>query len=121
MSLFGSNFQLLYDVFDHAGFKGSLINPLDVDLMCYESYRLETFIDWPHKSPSAEQMAKAGFYFTGGKSGDAVQCAYGICNFSEWKPTDDVLEIHRSKGFPNCNFFDSNFIINVPHKISNKK
>ncbi|XP_027257432.1 baculoviral IAP repeat-containing protein 1b isoform X5 [Cricetulus griseus] len=82
-----------------------------VSAYCYDSVfaneelRLDTFKDWPHKSPGAvEAMVRAGLFYTG--KSDTVRCfSCGGCMW-KWEEGDDPLEDH-AKFFPNCVFLQT--------------
>ncbi|KAH3679170.1 hypothetical protein WICMUC_001181 [Wickerhamomyces mucosus] len=64
----------------------------------------EVSLSWPYKSPSAEYMAKLGFYFTPTKRlKDRVTCFYCKKLQSTWKNVKDPCS-HHLKKFPNCHF-----------------
>ena len=59
--------------------------------------RLASFTTWPHASPTAEQMARAGFKYTPtNEHPDNVDCRCGNgSGLYDWKPEDDPkLELH---------------------------
>lgn len=70
-----------------------------------EGLRMDTFKDWPHKSPVAvEALVRAGLFYTGKK--DTVRCfSCGGC-MCNWEEGDDPLEDH-TKFFPNCVFLQN--------------
>ncbi|XP_014770937.1 E3 ubiquitin-protein ligase XIAP isoform X2 [Octopus bimaculoides] len=61
--------------------------------------RIRTFQSWPHKKPSREWVAEAGFYQLGI---DDTVCCY-MCNghLREWDESDNPW-IEHAKFFPNC-------------------
>lgn len=70
--------------------------------------RILTFIDWPHVTPSAAELAKAGMFFQGefldGNNRlikDQVACYKCGGTLLKWKEADDPLKEHR-KNYPNC-------------------
>lgn len=76
------------------------------------SMRLTTFVGnqkWPHKKPSAEQMAEAGMFYLGvvrikGKNKDVydmVECYKCHGRMQEFKENDDPREEHR-RLYPKC-------------------
>lgn len=67
-----------------------------------EARRLRTFCQWPGTSPvSAEDLAKAGFFFVGPR--DEVQCFCCGGVLKDWKPGDHPTLQHL-KFFPSCKF-----------------
>ncbi|XP_028646025.1 baculoviral IAP repeat-containing protein 1 isoform X2 [Grammomys surdaster] len=70
-----------------------------------EELRMDTFKDWPHKSPVAvKALVKAGLFYTGTK--DIVRCfSCGGC-MEKWAEGDDPMEDH-TKFFPNCVFLQT--------------
>jgi hypothetical protein len=71
-----------------------------------EVNRTDTFraSRWPHSSPGAEQMARAGFFYYPRLSGDDTafchQCGLAL---DGWEPTDDPWHEH-SRRRPQCPF-----------------
>ncbi|XP_017881008.1 death-associated inhibitor of apoptosis 1-like [Ceratina calcarata] len=68
----------------------------------YASYdaRLRTFETWPKSMPQTkEQLADAGFYYTG--QGDQTLCYYCGGGLKDWEPEDDPWEQH-AKWFSKC-------------------
>ncbi|KAK6171490.1 hypothetical protein SNE40_019668 [Patella caerulea] len=91
-----------------------LSTPLREDkvILLSEMARLQTFKNsWPHCSPSPNDLAKAGFSFTG--SPDRVQCVF--CNgiLKNWQDVDIPMIEHR-KHFPNCPFVCGHQVGNIP-------
>ncbi|XP_052015488.1 baculoviral IAP repeat-containing protein 1a-like isoform X5 [Apodemus sylvaticus] len=70
-----------------------------------EELRMDTFKDWPHKSPLAvEALVRAGLFYTGKR--DVVRCfSCGGC-MEKWEEGDDPIEDH-TKLFPNCVFLQT--------------
>ncbi|KAK3098726.1 hypothetical protein FSP39_022408 [Pinctada imbricata] len=59
-----------------------------------ESYRLETFQNWPKQSiVTKEDLARHGFYYL--KSGDRVKCAFCNVVLRDWAPGDNVETEHK--------------------------
>ncbi|CAK9799602.1 Apoptosis inhibitor IAP [Anthophora plagiata] len=68
----------------------------------YASYdaRLHTFDTWPKSMPQTkEQLADAGFYYTG--KGDQTLCYHCGGGLKDWEPEDDPWEQH-AKWFSKC-------------------
>ncbi|XP_033210530.1 baculoviral IAP repeat-containing protein 3-like isoform X1 [Belonocnema kinseyi] len=68
----------------------------------YASYdaRLRTFDSWPKSMPQTkEQLADAGFYYTG--KGDQTLCYHCGGGLKDWEPEDDPWEQH-AKWFSKC-------------------
>ncbi|EFN76761.1 death-associated inhibitor of apoptosis 1 [Harpegnathos saltator] len=62
--------------------------------------RLRTFEMWPISIPQTkEQLAAAGFYYTG--NGDQTLCYYCGGGLKDWEPEDDPWEQH-AKWFSKC-------------------
>ncbi|XP_025948641.2 baculoviral IAP repeat-containing protein 7 isoform X3 [Dromaius novaehollandiae] len=71
-------------------------------IMRNEARRLRTFWQWPDSSPvSAQDLAKAGFFFVG--PGDEVQCFCCGGILKDWVPGDCPIVEHL-KFFPSCKF-----------------
>ncbi|XP_053396360.1 uncharacterized protein LOC123550967 isoform X2 [Mercenaria mercenaria] len=59
------------------------------------------YLPWPHAYPAPQQMADAGFFYTGIR--DVTQCFYcGNC-IDDWNPGDDPFVEHRNL-YPDCNY-----------------
>nr|XP_048298821.1 baculoviral IAP repeat-containing protein 1 isoform X1 [Myodes glareolus] len=70
-----------------------------------EELRLDTFKDWPHKSPAAiEDLVRAGLFYTGLR--DTVQCFSCGVYMWKWEEGDDPLEDH-TRFYPNCVFLQN--------------
>ncbi|XP_050392201.1 baculoviral IAP repeat-containing protein 7-A isoform X2 [Patella vulgata] len=85
------------------------------DILLSEMARLQTFKDsWPHGSPSPNDLAKAGFSFTGAP--DRVQCVF--CNgiLKNWQDVDIPMIEHR-KHFPYCPFVCGHQVGNIPINV----
>ncbi|KAK6171479.1 hypothetical protein SNE40_019661 [Patella caerulea] len=77
-----------------------------------EMARLQTFKNsWPHCSPSPNDLAKAGFSFTG--SPDGVRCVFCKGILRNWQDVDIPMIEHR-KHFPNCPFVCGHQVGNIP-------
>ncbi|XP_046557154.1 E3 ubiquitin-protein ligase XIAP-like isoform X2 [Haliotis rubra] len=62
--------------------------------------RKETFKDWPPQmNPTAQQLAEAGFYYTG--TFDKVSCFTCGCSLSKWQTDADAL-VQHAKHSPSC-------------------
>ncbi|XP_013795608.2 baculoviral IAP repeat-containing protein 7 isoform X3 [Apteryx mantelli] len=71
-------------------------------IMRNEARRLRTFWQWPDSSPvSAQDLARAGFFFVG--PGDEVQCFCCGGILKDWVPGDCPVVEHL-KFFPSCKF-----------------
>ncbi|XP_061217271.1 baculoviral IAP repeat-containing protein 7 [Neopsephotus bourkii] len=67
-----------------------------------EARRLGTFRQWPSTSPvSAQDLAKAGFFYVGPRDEVRCFCCSGI--LKDWAPGDCPMAEHR-KFFPSCKF-----------------
>ncbi|NXR27806.1 BIR7B protein, partial [Cinclus mexicanus] len=70
--------------------------------MVTEEVRLSTFENWPqHSSMRPEQLARAGFFYTG--RGDVVRCFYCDGGVRSWSFGDDPWREH-AKWYPECEF-----------------
>jgi hypothetical protein len=61
--------------------------------------RTYTFLNWPSITPSAQEMALAGWWYT--NIADRVICIHCDTMFHNWSETDRPYEIHRLKS-PRC-------------------
>ncbi len=69
-----------------------------------ERARLATFKDWPHSSPSAAMLAKAGLIFVPTSSyPDQCKCFACLKLFSDWEPGDAAWNCHCTNS-PLCPF-----------------
>ncbi|AAQ91688.1 inhibitor of apoptosis protein 3 [Choristoneura fumiferana DEF multiple nucleopolyhedrovirus] len=67
-----------------------------------ESARLKTFVDWPVSlKQKPEQLAEAGFYYTG--KGDRVKCFHCDGGLKDWESTDEPWEEH-ARWFDRCTY-----------------
>lgn len=71
------------------------------DMTFYEN-RLKTFEGWPLTFITPDQMAKAGFYYTGIR--DKVRCLFCTNYFECWSKDDDPYIEHRLTS-PQCEYF----------------
>ncbi|KAE9526263.1 hypothetical protein AGLY_013894 [Aphis glycines] len=67
------------------------------------SARLKTFSGWSNESQKPEDLATAGFFFTG--SNDEVRCYYCDGGLQNWE-VDDNTWVEHAKWFPNCGFLN---------------
>ena len=66
------------------------------------SLRLNSFLHWPRGAPvRPSDLASAGFYYVG--EGTKARCFSCTVTYTEWKPRDMPLEIHRQLN-PSCEF-----------------
>jgi hypothetical protein len=63
--------------------------------------RLETFALWPKLQQTKEEMARAGFYYTG--FNDQVQCPSCNITVNSWTPDEKPLTLHVLMS-PHCSF-----------------
>uniref|UniRef100_A0A673TX67 Baculoviral IAP repeat containing 3 n=1 Tax=Suricata suricatta TaxID=37032 RepID=A0A673TX67_SURSU len=90
--------------------EGSTGSALRYDHSC-ELYRMSTYSAFPASAPVSERsLARAGFYYTGGK--DRVRCFCCGLTLDNWKPGDRPLEKHR-RLYPSCSFIQSLSAANV--------
>ncbi|XP_014670102.1 PREDICTED: inhibitor of apoptosis protein-like [Priapulus caudatus] len=73
----------------------------DAERLLQESERLRTFARWSVSFVRPEQLARAGFYYTG--SGDRVKCIFCSGRLQGWERNDVPIEEH-TKHFPHCRF-----------------
>ncbi|AJD09274.1 inhibitor of apoptosis protein 3 [Condylorrhiza vestigialis mutiple nucleopolyhedrovirus] len=67
-----------------------------------KSARLETFVDWPLSlKQKPEQLAEAGFYYTG--KGDKVKCFHCDGGLKDWESTDEPWHEH-ARWFDRCTY-----------------
>ena len=93
------------DMFDGDG-------PQPLQRMRSEEARLMTYTRWPnHASVSPEDLARAGFFYTG--SNDRVQCAFCENVLRNWETGDNPTFEHR-RHFPRCRFVLGQDVGNVP-------
>lgn len=72
------------------------------DYTLYDNRLATYFPNWPVDFLSPEDMANAGFYYTGVR--DKVRCMYCLNELNNWQPTDVPIEEHR-RNSPQCAFF----------------
>ena len=73
--------------------------PVHPEFASYDA-RLRTFDSWPKSMPQTkEQLADAGFYYTG--KGDQTLCYHCGGGLKDWEPEDDPWEQH-AKWFSKC-------------------
>ena len=66
---------------------------------------------------SAEELARAGFFFTG--SADRVQCAFCENVLRNWEPNDQPMYEHR-RHFPRCPFVLGQDVGNVQVRAADR-
>ncbi|XP_022161640.1 baculoviral IAP repeat-containing protein 7-B-like isoform X3 [Myzus persicae] len=67
------------------------------------SARLSSFRGWNNESQKPEDLATAGFFFTG--SNDEVRCYYCDGGLQNWEVADNSW-VEHAKWFPNCGFLN---------------
>lgn len=67
------------------------------------SARLNSFRGWNNESQKPEDLATAGFFFTG--SNDEVRCYYCDGGLQNWEVADNSW-VEHAKWFPNCGFLN---------------
>lgn len=72
---------------------------LEVD--CMKKARQRSYEFWPHISPTAEDMIKAGWFYC--KIHDRVLCLYCDTICHQWRSSDNPAEVHQ-RFAPNCPF-----------------
>lgn len=75
---------------------------LESRLATYEPPTKRSKLGWPHKTPTPEDLAKAGFYYKPSKSSNDNTICY-LCDrqLGGWEPDDDPIEEHM-KHSPEC-------------------
>jgi len=87
--------------------------------MRLNSFRLQTFYDWPKAEiVSAATLARAGFFYTG--KGDLTQCAFCKRKFTDWQAGDIPTEEHRRE-VPYCAFVRKNFCLPTQQSLRSAK
>ncbi|NWW87348.1 XIAP ligase, partial [Rhynochetos jubatus] len=83
-----------------------------IPAMCSEETRIKSFHDWPLNGQlTAEELANAGFYYTG--VGDQVACFCCGGKLKNWEPNDRAWSEHK-RHFPTCFFVLGRDVGNVP-------
>lgn len=77
--------------------ENKFFNFLSSDIV--DKARTYTFINWPSITPSAQEMAYAGWWYT--NIADRVICIHCDTMFHNWSETDRPYEVHRLKS-PRC-------------------
>ncbi|CAF0969056.1 unnamed protein product [Adineta ricciae] len=67
--------------------------------------RAYTFLNWPSITPSAQEMAYAGWWYT--NITDRVICIHCDAMFHNWSETDRPYEVHRLRS-PRCYYIRMN-------------
>lgn len=77
---------------------------LEARLKTFEPPTKRSKAGWPHKSPSAEAVALAGFYYQPQKTGDDNVVCY-LCDryLDGWEEDDDPIEEHLQHS-PECGY-----------------
>ncbi|NXC29572.1 BIR7B protein, partial [Campylorhamphus procurvoides] len=87
--------------------------------MITEEMRLSTFQNWPNSNVHPEQLARAGFFYTG--RGDVVRCFYCDGGLRSWSFADDPWLEHAA-WHPWCQFLlqskGREFVTNVQRTSS---
>lgn len=78
----------------------------------FEINRVNSFINWPHRKPTAKELAAAGFYFCG--TSDLTCCFDCNIQIAEWDTSDRPLDEHRRFSSPLLCRFLSKKSDNVP-------
>ncbi|ETI25414.1 hypothetical protein G647_02187 [Cladophialophora carrionii CBS 160.54] len=75
---------------------------LESRLATFEPPTKRSKIGWPHKTPTPEEVARAGFYYKPSKSSnDNTICYLCESQLGGWEPDDDPVEEHL-KHSPQC-------------------
>ncbi|MCL4125825.1 UNVERIFIED_CONTAM: hypothetical protein GTU68_066477 [Idotea baltica] len=82
-----------------------------MDSLWYEEERLATFIDWPVKFISYQELAREGFYYL--RTKDHCACAFCRGIIGAWEEGDTPRGEHL-KHFPHCPFIQGKVTPNVP-------
>lgn len=77
---------------------------IEARLKSFEPPTKRSKAGWPHKAPSAQQVAEAGFYYKPYKTGDDNVACY-LCDrrLDGWEKDDDPIEEHL-KHSPECGY-----------------
>ena len=75
--------------------------PRTMDEFIWFQNRLNTFVDWPHQTPSEKAVAEAGFVYTRGR--DVVKCVACDVELNEWGSEDCPWNEHR-RFSPECSY-----------------
>ncbi|XP_071166695.1 baculoviral IAP repeat-containing protein 8-like [Mytilus edulis] len=67
--------------------------------------RQNSFLGWPKEVPSPDDLATAGFYYTG--SGDHVKCFCCELELAKWEP-NDVPWTEHARQFSDCDYVKKN-------------
>ena len=87
-------------------------SPQPLQPMRSEEARLMTYTRWPsHASVSPEDLARAGFFYTG--YNDRVQCTFCEGTVHNWESGDQPMLSHR-RNFPRCRFVQRQDVGNIP-------
>lgn len=70
----------------------------DTRLASYAPPTKRSKAGWPHKSPSPQDLAKAGFYYKASSGKDNVQCFMCERQLDGWEEEDDPLQEHLKHG-----------------------
>ena len=70
----------------------------------FEAERIRSFVDWPLRGVSPQQLARAGFVYTG--VGSLVQCFQCPARHYDWRQGDIALSVHQ-KCNPCCPFLQT--------------
>lgn len=84
--------------------QGVRTETLFIDILSHETVdraRKYTFLNWPTITPSATQMASAGWWYT--NIADRVICIHCDVMFHNWTEHDNPYDVHRLKS-PKCYF-----------------
>jgi hypothetical protein len=79
--------------------------PLMDPMMKKHAARLKTYESWPLSFMDKNEMAAAGFYFTG--FGDMVRCPFCKVLMGYWKSGDNPFFDHKRRS-PDCDFANGN-------------
>lgn len=80
------------------------------DLSLLENRQKTYDAKWKVDFLTVEEMAKAGFYFSGTE--DLVKCVFCPISYKNWKQGDVPLDVHRRE-FPDCHFFKNKTGVNT--------
>jgi Inhibitor of Apoptosis domain len=83
----------------------------DIQQLCTEAVRFETFKDFPLTFLDKTKLAQTGFYNLGGKKG--VMCFFCKVVIRRWYPRDEIITKHLKKS-PSCPLLNREMTTNIP-------
>ena len=99
----GGGSENLHRDSDQPTIQNLFINSLSTEIV--DRARTYTFLNWPSITPSAQEMAYAGWWYT--NITDRVICIHCDAMFHNWSETDRPYEVHRLRS-PQCYYIRMN-------------